>query len=411
MADYIKEIKGFQLLDSRSNPTVACFSVTAKGAKGFAIVPSGASTGIHEALELRDNDNNNYFGKSVNKAVDNINNIIAPALADEQLCSISKIDSFLIELDATENKSKLGANAILAVSLACAKALSNSYNLPLYRFIGGENARKLPVPMMNILNGGAHAANNIDIQEFMVVPTGIEDFSEQLRAGSEIYHSLGKILKKKGLSCGVGDEGGFAPSLDSDEAALDCIMEAINLAGYSENQVGIALDVASSEWVEKGNYTLKKRGTVMTANQLCSYYETLCSKYPIISIEDGVGEDDFDGWKILTEKLGKKIRLVGDDLFVTNTKRLREGIEKGIANSILIKLNQIGTLSETLEVMELAKKYGYDNIVSHRSGESEDSFIADLAVGVNAPFIKSGAPCRSDRVAKYNRLLIIESEI
>ena len=411
MSDYIKEIKGFQLLDSRANPTVACFAVTNNGAKGFAIVPSGASTGIHEAVELRDGDSKNYFGKSVNKAVSNINDIIGPALTSERLSTVKDIDSFLIQLDGSENKSKLGANAILAVSLSCAKALSNSYNLPLYRFIGGENARSLPVPMMNILNGGAHAANNIDIQEFMVVPFGIESFAERLRAGSEIYHSLGSILKKKGLLTGVGDEGGFAPSLDSDETALDCIMEAIEKAGYSEKQIGIALDVASSEWVEKGSYTLKKRGTVMTAEQLCNYYEQLCAKYPIMSIEDGVGEDDFDGWKLLTEKLGKKIRLVGDDLFVTNTKRLKEGIEKGIANSILIKLNQIGTLSETLEVMELAKKYGYSNIVSHRSGESEDTFIADLAVGVNAPFIKSGAPCRSDRVAKYNRLLIIESEI
>ncbi|MEE0946723.1 MAG: phosphopyruvate hydratase [Acutalibacteraceae bacterium] len=411
MSDFIEKIKGYELIDSRGNPTVACFAVTNRGAKGFAIVPSGASTGVHEAVELRDNDSKRYNGKSVSKAVSNINEIIYPALSTKKLSCVQSIDKFLIELDGTENKSKLGANAVLAVSLACAKALSNSYNLPLYRFIGGENAKTLPVPMMNILNGGAHASNNVDIQEFMIVPFGIESFAERMRAGCEIYHSLGKTLKKKGLMTGVGDEGGFAPNLSSDEEALDCIMEAVYLAGYSEKEIGIALDVASSEWVDNGIYTLKKRGTVMTADALCDYYETLCNKYPIISIEDGVGEDDFEGWRILTERLGEKIRLVGDDLFVTNTKRLKEGIEQGIANSILIKLNQIGTLSETLEVMELAKKYGYSNIVSHRSGESEDTFIADLAVGVNAPFIKSGAPCRSDRVAKYNRLLVIESEI
>ena len=411
MADYIKEIKGYQLLDSRANPTVACFAVTDSGEKGFAIVPSGASTGVHEAIELRDNDKNNYHGKSVNKAVENINTTIREKLICEKLSSIEQIDKFLIALDGTENKARLGANAILAVSLACAKALSNGAKQPLYRYIGGEKAKKIPVPMMNILNGGAHASNNIDIQEFMIVPYGIETFKEQLRAGSEIYHCLGKILKDKGLSCGVGDEGGFAPNLQNDEAALACIMEAIGLAGYSEKQIGIALDVASSEWVKDGKYTLKKSGKVMNASELCDYYERLLSKYPIISIEDGVGEDDFEGWKLLTERLKSRIKLVGDDLFVTNTKRFKEGAEKGIANAILIKLNQIGTLSETLEVMRLAEKSGYDNIVSHRSGESEDTFIADLAVGVNAPFIKSGAPARSDRVAKYNRLLIIESEI
>ncbi len=411
MADYIREIKGYQLLDSRANPTVACFAVTNEGKKGFAIVPSGASTGVHEAIELRDNDKNNYHGKSVNKAVENINTVISNAVTREKLSSVEQIDKLLIELDGSENKKKLGANSILAVSLACAKALSNSAKQPLYRYIGGEKAKKIPVPMMNILNGGAHASNNIDIQEFMIVPMGIETFKEQLRAGSEIYHCLGKILKDKGLSCGVGDEGGFAPNLQNDEAALACIMEAIYLAGYNDKQIGIALDVASSEWVKDGKYTLKKSGKVMSAFELCDYYERLMGKYPIVSIEDGVGEDDFEGWKLLTERLGDRIRLVGDDLFVTNTKRFKEGVEKGIANAILIKLNQIGTLTETLEVMRLAEKSGYDNIVSHRSGESEDTFIADLAVGVNAPFIKSGAPARSDRVAKYNRLLIIESEI
>lgn len=411
MTDKIKEIRAFELLDSRGNPTVGCFTVTENGGKGFAIVPSGASTGVHEALELRDNDKKKYFGKGVKNAVDNINKIIAPALIKEEIFSQEKVDEFLINLDGTENKSKLGANAILAVSLSFAKSCAASYKQPLYRYIGGVNAKNIPIPMMNILNGGAHAANNIDIQEFMIVPKGIETFAEQLRAGSEIYHSLGSILKKKGLATAVGDEGGYAPNLTSDEEALECIMEAVLSAGYDENKIGIALDVAASEWYTDSGYTLKKRGVKMTAAQLTDYYENLCNKYPIISIEDGVGEDDFEGWKILTQRLSERIRLVGDDLFVTDTKRLRMGIQQNIANSILIKLNQIGTLSETLDVIELAKKYGYDSIVSHRSGESEDSFIADLAVGVNAPFIKSGAPCRSDRVAKYNRLVVIESEI
>lgn len=411
MTDYIKEVKGFQLIDSRGNPTVGCFAITDGGYKGFAIVPSGASTGVHEAVELRDNDKTCFLGKSVNMAVDNINTEINDVLKKEKFFCINEIDRRLIELDGTENKCRLGANAVLAVSLSCAKALSNSAKQPLYRFIGGENATSVPVPMMNILNGGAHANNNIDIQEFMIVPHGIETFKRQMQAGCEIYHSLGKILEDKGLSCGVGDEGGFAPNLQSDEAALECICEAISVSGYDTKQVGIALDVASSEWVKDGKYVMKKSGKTLDAAGLCDYYERLIGKYPIISIEDGVGEDDFDGWKILTERMSDKIRLVGDDLFVTNTKRLKQGIERKIANSILIKLNQIGTLSETLDVMQLAVANRYENIVSHRSGESEDSFIADLAVGTNAPFIKSGAPARSDRVAKYNRLLIIESEL
>lgn len=409
--DKIKDIRAYELIDSRGNPTVGCFVSTEKGAKGFAIVPSGASTGSHEALEMRDNDKNRYFGKGVRDAVKNVNEIIAPALIKEQLFCQEKVDRFLIDLDGTENKEKLGANALLSVSLAFAKAAAASGNQPLYRYLGGVNAKSLPVPMMNILNGGAHASNNVDIQEFMIVPHGIKGFSEQLRAGCEIYHSLGKLLKKKGALSGVGDEGGFAPSFGSDEEALECIMEAMFTAGYNDSVVGIALDVAASEWVKEGSYTLPKRGTVMTADSLVDYYMTLTEKYPIISIEDGVGEDDIDGWKKLTDCLSKKINLVGDDLFVTNTKRLKMGIETGIANSILIKFNQIGTLTETLKVIEMAKKYGYKSIISHRSGESEDSFIADLAVAVNAPFIKSGAPCRSDRVAKYNRLLIIEKEI
>ncbi len=409
--DKIKEIRAYELIDSRGNPTVACFVSTEKGAKGFSIVPSGASTGVYEAHELRDKDKNRFFGKGVTKAVKNINEIIAPALIKENLFSQRKIDDFLISLDGSENKQSLGANAILAVSLAFAKAAAASLKMPLYKYLGGENAKKLPVPMMNILNGGAHANNNVDIQEFMVVPYGIKTFSEQMRAGCEIYAILGKVLKEKGLLSGVGDEGGYAPSLSSDEEALELIAEAIFKAGYNTDAVGIALDVASSEWVKDGAYELPKRKVLKTSDELIRYYENLCANYPIISIEDGMGEDDIEGWKKLTDRLGSKINLVGDDLFVTNTKRLKMGIKENIANSILVKLNQIGTLSETLEVMEMAKKYGYKNIVSHRSGESEDTFIADLAVAVNAPFIKSGAPCRSDRTSKYNRLILIEKEL
>ena len=409
--DKIKEIRAYELIDSRGNPTVACFVSTENGAKGFSIVPSGASTGIYEAFDLRDNDKGRFFGKGVKKVVENINEIIAPALIKEKIFSQKKVDEFLIKLDGSENKQSLGANAILAVSLAFAKAAAASSKMPLYKYLGGENAKQLPVPMMNILNGGAHAANNVDIQEFMIVPFGIKTFSEQMRAGCEIYAMLGKILKEKGLVSGVGDEGGYAPSLSCDEDALDLITEAIFKAGYNTDVVGIALDVASSEWAKDGGYQLPKRNEVKTSDELIEYYEVLCEKYPIISIEDGMGEDDIEGWRKLTERLSDKINLVGDDLFVTNTKRLKMGIEENVANAILVKLNQIGTLTETLLVMEMAKKYGYKNIVSHRSGESEDTFIADLAVAVNAPFIKSGAPCRSDRVAKYNRLLLIEKEI
>ena len=409
--DKIKEIRAYELIDSRGNPTVACFISTEKGAKGFSVVPSGASTGVYEAHELRDKDNTRFFGKGVTKAVENINEIIAPNLLKENIFSQRKVDDFLINLDGSENKKCLGANAVLAVSLAFAKAAASSQKIPLYKYLGGENAKKLPVPMMNILNGGAHASNNVDIQEFMIVPFGIKTFAEQMRAGCEIYAVLGKILKEKGLISGVGDEGGYAPSLSGDEEALELIVEAIFKAGYNTDAVGIALDVASSEWAQNGAYLLPKRNLLKTSDELIEDYENLCEKYPIISIEDGLGEDDTEGWKKLTERLGKKINLVGDDLFVTNTKRLKMGIKENIANSILVKLNQIGTLSETLDVMEMAKKYGYKNIVSHRSGESEDTFIADLAVAVNAPFIKSGAPCRSDRVAKYNRLLLIEKEI
>ncbi len=407
----IKEIRAFELLDSRSNPTVATHISLSNGSKGFAIVPSGASTGIHEALELRDGEKERFCGKGVKRAVNNVNETIANALKGNSFLSQKQLDDTLIALDGTNDKSGLGANALLSVSLAFARAAAASNGEPLYRYIGGMNANSLPVPMLNILNGGAHADNNIDIQEFMIVPDGINGFNEQIRAASEIYQALKGILKDGGKSTAVGDEGGFAPDLQHDEEALDIIVEAINKAGYSTETVHIALDIASSEWVCGDAYHLKKRGISMSADQLIDYYEKLISKYPIISIEDGLAEDDFEGWQKLTERIGKKTMLVGDDLFVTNNQRLTTGIKSGIANSILIKLNQIGTLSETLQVMQTAKANGYKNIVSHRSGESEDAFIADLAVAVNAPFIKAGAPCRSDRTAKYNRLLLIEQEL
>ena len=407
----IKEIKAFELLDSRSNPTVATHILLSDGSKGFAVVPSGASTGIHEALELRDGEKERFCGKGVKRAVKNVNETIADALRNNSFLSQNQLDNTLIELDNTADKSELGANAMLSVSLAFARAAAASDNKPLYRYIGGMRANSMPVPMLNILNGGAHADNNIDIQEFMIVPDGINGFSEQIRAACEIYHALKAILKEGGKSTAVGDEGGFAPNLQSDEEALDVICEAITKAGYSTNCVHIALDIASSEWVCGDAYHLKKRDASMSSDELIEYYEQLISKYPIISIEDGLAEDDFEGWQKLTARLGNKIMLVGDDLFVTNAKRLKFGIEQEVANSVLVKLNQIGTLSETLAVMEVAQKNGYKNIVSHRSGESEDSFIADLAVAVNAPFIKAGAPCRSDRTAKYNRLLLIEQEL
>lgn len=407
----IKEIKAFELLDSRSNPTVATHILLSDGSKGFAVVPSGASTGIHEALELRDGEKERFCGKGVKRAVKNVNETIADALKNNSFLSQNQLDNTLIELDNTADKSELGANAMLSVSLAFARAAAASDNKPLYRYIGGMRANSMPVPMLNILNGGAHADNNIDIQEFMIVPDGINGFSEQIRAACEIYHALKAILKEGGKSTAVGDEGGFAPNLQSDEEALDVICEAITKAGYSTNCVHIALDIASSEWVCGDAYHLKKRGASMSSDELIEYYEQLISKYPIISIEDGLAEDDFEGWQKLTARLGNKIMLVGDDLFVTNAKRLKFGIEQEVANSVLVKLNQIGTLSETLAVMEVAQRNGYKNIVSHRSGESEDSFIADLAVAVNAPFIKAGAPCRSDRTAKYNRLLLIEQEL
>lgn len=407
----IKDIKAFSLLDSRGTPTLGVHLALADGSKGFAIVPSGASTGKHEAVELRDNDPHYFFGKSVNTAQNNVNDTIFTALFNKSFSSQEQLDNALIALDGTENKSNLGANALLGVSLAFAKAVSVSKKIPLYRYIGGEQAKDLPTPMLNILNGGAHAKNNLDIQEFMIVPKGIEGFSEQLRASCEIYGALKNILNKSSLSTSVGDEGGFAPNLESETEALDLICEAIKTAGYSEKDVKIALDIASSEWVTNSGYFLPKSKENLTANDLINRYTSLCNSYPIISIEDGLGEDDFANWENLTNELGNKIMLVGDDLFVTNKERLNNGINKKIGNSILIKLNQIGTLSETLEVINIAKNHGYKPIISHRSGDSEDSFIADLAVATNSPYIKTGAPCRSERTAKYNRLLLIENEV
>ncbi len=385
----IDKICGFEILDSRGNPTVRAEVMLSDGTIGAASVPSGASTGIYEAVELRDDDKR-YGGKGVTKAVANINNTIAPALKGMNASCITAIDSALINLDGTENKSKLGANAILAVSLASAKAAAKHYGLPFYRFIGGMNANRLPVPMMNILNGGAHASNNVDIQEFMIMPVGACCFKEGLRMGSEIYHSLGKVLKQKNLSTTVGDEGGFAPDLSSDEEAIEVILEAIEKAGYTDKQVKIALDAASSEWFSNGSYTLPKRKLNMTTDELIDYWSTLTEKYPIISLEDPLGEEDWNGWSKITQKLGNKLQLVGDDLFVTNTKYLSKGLDTGAANSILIKYNQIGTLSEALSAVRLAKDNGYSAVISHRSGETEETAIADIAVGTNAGQIKTG---------------------
>ncbi|MCC8135274.1 MAG: phosphopyruvate hydratase [Ruminococcus sp.] len=406
----IDKICGFEILDSRGNPTVRAEVMLSDGTIGAASVPSGASTGIYEAAEFRDEDER-YNGKGVQKAVSNINTIIAPALKGLNSSDTARIDSMLISLDGTKNKSKIGANAILAVSLASAKAAAKHYRLPFYRFIGGANANRMPVPMMNILNGGAHASNNVDIQEFMIMPVGACCFKEGLRMGSEIYHSLGKVLKLKNLSTTVGDEGGYAPNLSSDEEAIEIIIEAIEKAGYDTDKVKIALDAASSEWVEDGGYTLPKRGIKMTTENLISYWDDLISKYPIVSLEDPLGEEDWKGWSSITEKLGGMVQLVGDDLFVTNTRYLRKGLDSGAANSILIKYNQIGTLTEALSAVRLAKDNGYTAVISHRSGETEETAIADIAVGTNAGQIKTGAPCRSDRTAKYNRLLRIEADI
>ena len=408
MTNRIKNISAREILDSRSNPTVEACVILESGAVGTASVPSGASTGIHEAHELRDGDRSRYGGKGVLGAVKNINDIIRPALLGAMANDQEAIDRKMIALDQSVNKSNLGANSILAVSLAVARAAAKELGLELYQYLGKKEKGKAPTPMFNLLNGGAHATNNVDIQEFMVVPHGLS-LNEAIQAGSEIYHTLGRLLKDKGLSTGVGDEGGFAPDLESDEEAIKLLCQAITDAGYSLDKVGIALDVASSEWYVDGKYRMPKRGETVTADILIDRYKVLCEKYPIISIEDGVSEDDYDGWVKLTEALGDKIMLVGDDFFVTNERRLREGIRLSAANAILIKPNQIGSLSETLKVISVAQESEYRVIVSHRSGETNDSAISDIAVAVGAEFIKAGAPCRGERVAKYNRLSEIYS--
>lgn len=420
MKDYlgIESVKALEVLDSRGNPTVQVEVVTEGGFCGVAMVPSGASTGSFEAVELRDGDKERYLGKGVLKAVENVNKKIAKELEGMNVYEQAKIDKLLIEIDGTENKAKLGANATLGVSLAVAKAAANSLGLSLYNYIGGVNAKELPVPMMNIMNGGKHADSSLSVQEFMIMPVGAESFSECMRMGVEVYHNLKKVLKSKGLSTGVGDEGGFAPMVNSEEEAIELILEAIKQAGYEPGKdVCLALDVAATEMYDeakkigKDGYYFWKTDEFKTKDEMVDFIVNLANKYPIISIEDGLAEEDWDSWKKLTEKLGDKIQLVGDDLFVTNIKRLQKGIDNKIANSILIKLNQIGTLTETLDAIELAKRNGYTAVVSHRSGETEDTTLADVAVATNAGQIKTGAPCRTDRVAKYNRLLNIESEL
>lgn len=408
----ITDVFAREIMDSRGNPTVEVDVVLEDGSLGRAAVPSGASTGIFEAVELRDGDKGRYLGKGVLKAVENVNSIIAPELIGFDALDQVGIDQTMLELDGTANKNKLGANAILGVSMAVAKAAAASLGMTLYQYLGGFNAKQLPVPMMNILNGGQHADNNVDIQEFMVMPVGATSFAEALRMGAEVYHSLKSVLKGRGLSTSIGDEGGFAPNLTSNEQALEVIMEAITKAGYKPGeQIALALDVASSEMFKDNKYHLEGEGLVKTAAELVDFYADLVEKYPIISIEDGMAEDDWEGWALITERLGGKIQLVGDDLFVTNTERLSRGIEAKVANSILVKVNQIGTLTETFDTMEMAKRAGYTCVVSHRSGETEDSTIADIAVAVNAGQIKTGAPARTDRIAKYNQLLRIEEEL
>ena len=411
MPTTIEDVKARQILDSRGNPTVEVDVTLACGVVGRAAVPSGASTGIFEALEMRDGDKSVYCGKSVLKAVDNVNTIIAPELIGEDASNQQAIDKLMIELDGTENKSKLGANAILGVSLACAKASSLAFEMPLYRYLGGINATTLPVPMMNVLNGGAHADNNVDFQEFMITPVGAKSFEEAIRMGAEVFHNLKSVLKAKGMVTSVGDEGGFAPNLSSNEEALQVILEAIEKAGYTTEQAKICLDVASSEFYEDGKYNLAGEGKVLSRAEMVDFLENWVNKYPIISIEDGMAEEDWEGWKMLTDRIGDRCQLVGDDLFVTNTKRLKKGIETCTANSILIKVNQIGSLTETLNAMNMAFKAGYTAISSHRSGETEDTFIADLAVATNCGQIKTGSASRTDRICKYNQLIRIEQEL
>ena len=414
----IKDVRGMQILDSRGNPTVQVEVIAKDGSFGKASVPSGASTGSFEAIELRDNDKNQYGGKSVNKAVENINKKIAKTIVGMNIFDQRAIDDAMLKLDDTPNKSNLGANSILGVSLAVARAAANSLGLELYRYLGGIYGNKIPIPMMNILNGGKHSDNNINVQEFMIMPIGDITFEERLKRGTEIYHELKKVLKEKGYSVGVGDEGGFAPNLANEEDALEYIIEAIKKSGYEPGKdIVLALDVASTEMYEeakkrgKNGYYFWKTHILKNREEMIDYLVQICDKYPIYSIEDGLAEEDWEGWNILTKKLGNRIQLVGDDLFVTNPKRLKKGIEKNVANSILIKPNQIGTLTETLDTIKLANKNGYKTVISHRSGETEDTTIADIAVAVNAGQIKTGAPCRTDRVSKYNRLLYIEKEI
>ena len=414
MKQYIEiiDVVARQILDSRCFPTVEVEVYLEDGTVGKAAVPSGASTGIYEAVELRDGDKDKYLGKGVEKAVANVNDTIAEEIIGLNVLDQAYIDKTLIELDGTKNKGKLGANAILGVSLAVAQAAANYLGMPLYQYIGGVNAKVLPVPMMNIINGGSHADNSVDIQEFMIMPVGFDCFERAVRACAEVYHALKKTLNSKGYSTGVGDEGGFAPNLKSNAEAIEVILEAIEKAGYEPGkEFFIAIDAASSEYYKDGKYVLEHEGKTLTAAEMVDFFEDWVNKYPIISIEDGMAEEDWEGWKLMTERLGKKVQLVGDDLFVTNTERLKTGIEKGIANSILIKLNQIGTLTETLNAIEMANRAGYTAVVSHRSGETEDTTIADLVVAVNAGQIKTGAPARSERVAKYNQLIRINEEL
>lgn len=409
----IVDIIGREILDSRGNPTVECDVLLESGAMGRASVPSGASTGMREALELRDGDASRYLGKGVLRAVENINNEIAEALIGLDAQEQHFIDKTLIDLDGTEEKSRLGANAMLAASMAVARAAADDSGLSLYRYFGGSAAMQMPVPMMNVINGGAHANNTLDLQEFMIMPIGAKSFREALRMGAEVFHALKDLIHAQGMSTAVGDEGGFAPNVENHEAAIQLILQAIDKAGYEAGtQIALALDCASSEFYKDGLYHLAGEGGIsLNATQLVDLLESWCDKYPIVSIEDGMAEDDWEGWKILTDRLGKKVQLVGDDLFVTNTKILREGIDRGVGNSILIKINQIGTLTETFAAIELAKRYGYTSVISHRSGETEDSTIADIAVATNAMQIKTGSLSRSDRMAKYNQLLRIEEEL
>jgi enolase len=411
----IVAIRAREVLDSRGNPTVEADVILESGAMGRAIVPSGASTGEHEAVELRDGDKSHYLGKGVLQAVANVETVIAPELEGMDASNQRLLDQTMIALDGTPNKAKLGANAILAVSMAATRAVAQTLEIPLYRYLGGVNASVIPTPMMNVLNGGAHADSNVDFQEFMIMPVGAESFSEALRWAAETFHNLRSVLKKKGYNTAVGDEGGFAPSLKSNSEAIELILEAITLAGYTPGeQIAIALDPASSEFYdkEKGKYIFKKSDKrELSSEQMVDFYADWARQYPIVSLEDGLAEDDWAGWKLLTDKLGSRIQIVGDDLFVTNIKRLQRGIEEGVANSILIKLNQIGTVTETLEAIELGRRYGYTSVISHRSGETEDTFIADLAVATGAGQIKSGSASRTDRIAKYNQLLRIEEEL